>query len=148
MDAIRALDSSVGARLTPIEIKAGEREQLTVSDVDLEVIHLSHGMPGILNLGFIITIDEVTIFHMGDMDPAVVSVSDLRTYGLPEKHIDIAFSHEYLIAEDEFHEHILEGIQAKYLIPMHFGPQPPLGFESIFPNIKILQKPYESWVMP
>jgi L-ascorbate metabolism protein UlaG (beta-lactamase superfamily) len=148
VDAILALDSSMQTRLTAIELKAGEREQLTLADIDLEVIHLSHGMPGILNLGFIITFEEATFFHMGDMDPAVVSVSDLQAYGLPGKQIDIAFVHEYLLSEEAFHDHITEGIQARHLIPMHFGMQPSVEFESIFPNIIMLEEAYASWTMP
>jgi Tol biopolymer transport system component/L-ascorbate metabolism protein UlaG (beta-lactamase superfamily) len=148
VEAILTLDRGMRTRLTAVELAAGEREQLTIAGIDLEAIHLSHGMPGILNLGFIITIDQVTLFHMGDMDPAVVSVSDLQAYGLPEKQIDIAFVHDYVLTEEEFHAHISEGIQARHLIPMHFGMQPPLGLESVFPNISILQEPYESWALP
>jgi len=148
VNAILILDSSVRPRLTAIDIKAGESKSLTLAGINLEAIHLDHGMPGILNLGFIITFDEVTLLHIGDMDPAVVSVSDLRAYGLPAKQIDIAFVHDWLITEEEFHAHFTEGIQARYLIPMHFGPQPPSQFQSVFPSMIILQEPYESWVMP
>lgn len=147
IDAILALDSSVRARLTAIDLNAGESEQLTLADIGIEAVHLSHGMPGILNLGFIITIDEVVMFHTGDMDPAVVSISDLQSYGLPEKQIDVAFVHDSLFAE-EFHAHITKGIQAGFLIPMHFGGQPPSGLENIFPNVVLFQEAYESWVMP
>lgn len=148
VDAILALDSSMQPRLTAVDLRRGEYEHLNLAGIDLEAVHLSHGMPGILNIGFIINFDEVKLFHMGDMDPIDVKVSDLQAYGLPGKQIDIAFVHEYLLTEDEFHAHISEGIQANHLIPMHFGGQPPLGLESIFPNLSILQEPYESWVMP
>jgi L-ascorbate metabolism protein UlaG (beta-lactamase superfamily) len=148
VNAILILDNTVRPRLTAIELEAGESIPLTLASINLEAIHLDHGMPGILNLGFIITFDEATLLHIGDMDPTEVSVSDLRAYGLPSKQIDIAFVHDWLITEEEFNAHITKGIQARFLIPMHFGMQPPTQFESTFPTMTILQEAYESWVLP
>jgi L-ascorbate metabolism protein UlaG (beta-lactamase superfamily) len=148
VNAILDLDSRMGARLTSIDLQSGDREQLTISDIGLEIIHISHGVPGLLNLGYIITINDVTLFHTGDIDPTVVSISDLQSYGLPEKQIDIGFVPEFLFTEEEFRNHITEGIQARHLIPMHFGMQPPFDLESVFPNIHLFQQPYESWAMP
>ena len=146
--AILALDNSMQTRLTAIELEAGGQEKLTLAGIDLEVIQLSHGVTDVDNLGFIITFEEAKLFHMGDMDPAVISVSDLKDFSLPGKQIDIAFAHEYLLSEEAFHAHVSDGIQAKYLIPMHFGLQPSVDLESIFSTIIILDEPYESWVMP
>jgi len=148
VNAILALDDSMRPRLVAIELSAREREQLKIAGIELEAIHLSHGMPGILNLGFIVTIGEVTLFHTGDMDPSLVSVSDLQTYGLPQKQVDIAFVPEFAFSEGQFQGLISDGIQARYLIPMHFGMQPPSVFENIFPNIILLEDPYQSWIMP
>jgi L-ascorbate metabolism protein UlaG (beta-lactamase superfamily) len=148
VNAILTLDSSMEPRLTAIELKTGESEQLALADINIEGLYLSHGEIGIINIGYIITLGEVTFFHMGDMDPREVSVSDLQAYGLPGKQIDIAFVQEFLLVNEEFHAHILEGIQPSYPIPMHFAIQPPSGLESIFPTIITLQEPYECWVMP
>jgi L-ascorbate metabolism protein UlaG (beta-lactamase superfamily) len=149
VDAILALDGAERDRLIPIQLQAGELEPITISDIDLEAIHLAHGIPGLLNLGFIITVDGVRLFHTGDIDPNFVSVAYLQSYGLPARQIDIAFVHESLVTSEEHHAHVLEGIQARYLIPMHFSLQmPPSGLESDFPNIFIFQQPYESWVLP
>jgi L-ascorbate metabolism protein UlaG (beta-lactamase superfamily) len=149
VEAILALDSSLLTRLTAIDLNAGEQEQLTIADINLEAMYLSHGIPGIQNLGYILTIDGITIFHTGDMDPSSVSVSDLQSYGLPEKQLDIAFIPEFLFVLDEFHAHILEGIPAEYLIPMHFGYEPlPPEVDNIFPNMIIFQETYENWELP
>ena len=148
IDSILAIDGSVEPRLTAIDLKHGEQKDLRIADIDLEAFYISHGMPGLLNLGFVIIIDNITIFHTGDIVPTSVSVSDLKAYGLPQKHIDIAFVPEFLFSEEDFHAHILEGIQARYLIPMHFDMQPASGFESVFTNIHVFTKPYESWIMP
>jgi L-ascorbate metabolism protein UlaG (beta-lactamase superfamily) len=149
VDTILALDGVERDRLTPIQLQAGELEQITIHDIDLEAIHLSHGIPGLLNLGFIITVDGVRLFHTGDMDPDSVSVSDLQSYGLPERQIDVAFVPDFLLTTEEYRPHVTEGIQARYVIPMHFSLQmPPSGLESDFPNLFIFQQPYESWVLP
>ena len=149
VEALLALDTGLRPRLTAVDLGAGDVQQLNIAGVELEAMHLSHGMPGILNLGFIISLDGVTLFHMGDMDPAVVSVSDLQAYGLPGKRIDIAFIHEYLFAEEQFHTHVTEGIQARHLIPMHFPVCNPLeGIEDMFEGIQLFGAEFDSWIMP
>lgn len=148
VDTILAIDSSMGPRLTAIDLARGESEQLTIGDIDLEAIYLSHGIAGVLNLGFIISIDDVTLFHMGDLNPTTVSVSDLQTYGLPDKQIDIAFVNHRLFSDEKFYPLISEGIRADHIIPMHFSGKPPSDFESNFPNVRLLKEPYDSWVMP
>jgi L-ascorbate metabolism protein UlaG (beta-lactamase superfamily) len=149
VEAILALDSSMRTRLTTIDLNVGEQEQRAVADINLEAMYLSHGMPGIQNLGYILTIDDITIFHTGDMDPSSVSISDLQDYGLPEKQLDIAFIPEFLFVIEEFHAHILEGIPAEYLIPMDFGYEPlPPEIDNIFPNMIIFRETYENWELP
>lgn len=149
VEDILSLDSTVRDRLIPIQIEKGEIERITIKDINLEAIHLSHGIPGLLNLGFIITVDGVSLFHTGDIDPDYVSVAYLQSYGLPAKQIDIAFVIDSLVVFEEYHNHILEGIQARYIIPMHFSVlSPPSGIESVFPNAFIFKDQYGSWVMP
>ena len=48
-------------------------------------------------------------------------LSDLQAYGLPEKEIDIAFVSGFRLADERFSDHILEGIQSKVMVPMHFN---------------------------
>jgi len=150
VDAILALDNSLRPRLTAIELQAGESEHLTLANIDVEVLHLAHGSTGagILNLGYIITLGNVKLFHMGDMNPDAVSISDLQAYTFPEKQIDIAFVHYRLFSEKRFHAYITEGIQARYLIPMHFGSSSLLNLESDFPEAIVLTQPYENWELP
>lgn len=149
VEAISEIDSRVDARLTAIDLERGKKQDISVAGVDLEAIHLSHGVPGLLNLGYLITIDGVTLFHTGDIDPDVVTVEDLKGYRLPGKDIDIAFVPDFLAVEEEFHAHIHEGIQARHLIPMHFPLcNPPAGIEDTFQNVHIFSSEYESWIMP
>jgi L-ascorbate metabolism protein UlaG (beta-lactamase superfamily) len=149
VEAVLALDSTARDRLIPIQIGKRETERIMIKDIDLEAIYLSHGIPGLLNLGFIITVDGIRLFHTGDIDPAYVSVAELQAYGLPAKQIDIAFVIDTLVIEEEYHDHVLKGIQPQHIIPMHFSVHlPPTGIESVFPNAFIFQEPYQSWVMP
>lgn len=149
VNAISEIDSRVDVRLTAIDLARGEKQDISVAGIDLEAIYLSHGIPGLLNLGYLITIDGVTLFHTGDIDPDGVSVDDLSGYGLPGEDIDVAFVPDFLVVEEEFHAHIREGIQARYLIPMHFPLcNPPAGIEDTFQNVHIFSAEYESWILP
>jgi L-ascorbate metabolism protein UlaG (beta-lactamase superfamily) len=149
VDQVIARDDGIRSRVIPIQLRAREREQIVVSEIDLEVIHLSHGDPEVLNLGFIITIEGIRLFHTGDIDPETVNVSYLQSYGLPEKQIDIAFVSGSMLTMEEYHSHVLEGIQARYVIPMHYSYQlPPSGIEAYFPNAFVFHDTMESWVLP
>jgi L-ascorbate metabolism protein UlaG (beta-lactamase superfamily) len=144
-----ALGSDVRDRVVPIDLKKGQSTQIDANGIHLEAIYLSHGIPGLLNLGFIITIGDVRLFHTGDMDPDSVAVSDLLGYGLPDMQLDVAFVPEFVLIEADFHALALEGIQARYLIPMHFSPPArPVGVEENFPNAFVFSRSFESWVLP
>jgi len=146
---ILALDRNVSGRLTAVDLAVGETEQLSIGEIELEVLYLSHGVPGLINLGFIITVDGVRILHTGDISPEDLSVSELIDYGLPEKGIEIAFVPDFLLTVEQYYPYITEGIQARYLIPMHFPPMtPPQVDQAIFPDVILLMEPYQSWYLP
>ena len=149
VDQLIALDSDLRDRTIAIELSKGEREQIDVEGIGLEAIYLSHGMVGILNLGFIITMDGTKLFHTGDLSPDAVHVSYLQDYGLPEEQIDVAFVPDFLLTMEEYHTHVSEGIQPRYVIPMHYPYQdPPSGIEDDFPNAFVFTDTMESWVLP
>jgi L-ascorbate metabolism protein UlaG (beta-lactamase superfamily) len=139
-------------RTIPIQIRhrVGERFQLIVGEIGVEAFFLDHG-GGTLNLGYIITVDGRRLFHTGDMDPDSVSVSQLERLGLPDKQIDIAFVAHFMLITESQHAHVLEGIQAKYVIPMHFQftyPAPDYELmESYFPDAIVFRESMESWVL-
>ncbi|KPK92971.1 MAG: hypothetical protein AMJ88_09345 [Anaerolineae bacterium SM23_ 63] len=139
-------------RTIPIQIRhrVGEKFRLVVDGIGVEALFLDHG-GGTLNLGYIITVEGRRLFHTGDMDPDSVSVSQLERLGLPDKQIDIAFvAHFMLITEDQ-HAHVLRGIQAKYIVPMHYQftyPVPDYDLmESYFPDAIVFHESMESWVL-
>lgn len=144
-----AVDSSLRARTTAVELGPRERKQIEVKGVKLEALYISHGMPGILNLGLIITVDGIKIFHTGDLSPDHVSVSYLQDYGLPGMEIDIAFVPDFVLTLEEHRALALEGIQPRYVIPTHYPYEiPPSGIEGVFPNAVIFRDTMDSWVLP
>ncbi len=144
-----ALDGGMRERATAVKLNPRERKQIEVKGIGLEAIYISHGTYDVPNLGFIITVDGIRLFHTGDLSPDHVTVSYLQDYGLPEMQIDVAFVPDLLLTTDEYHARVLEGIQARYIIPMHFpyGAAPP-GIEDLFPNVVVFGESMESWVLP
>ena len=54
-----------------------------------------------------------------------------------------------MITTEEYHTHVLEGIQPRYVIPMHYAlDNPPLGIEEVFPNAFVLRDSMESRILP
>ena len=108
----------------------------------------------ILNIGMVITVGDYTFFHSGDMsvDPMmgdVVTLADLQGYGLPQKGIDLAFLQSYMFSVDEYVTLIENGIQARYVSPMHYPyPYPPTGIEENFSNAVVFKDILENWVVP
>jgi L-ascorbate metabolism protein UlaG (beta-lactamase superfamily) len=149
VDQLLAEDSELRDRTIAIELEKGEREQIEVEGIDLEAIYLSHGVVGLLNLGFIITVDGAKLFHTGDLSPDAVHVSYLQDYGLPEEQIDVAFVPDFLLIMKEYHAHVLEGIQPRYVMPMHYAYQdPPSGIEDDFPTAFVFTDTMENWILP
>ena len=150
--AVRQLleeDKDLRQRTRGVDLKAGERKQIDVEGMELEAIFISHGVPDLLNLGFIITVDGVKLLHTGDLSPDHVRVSHLQEYGLPGEQIDVAFVPYFLLTMEEYHAHVTEGIQPTYLIPMHYPYEaPPAGIEDNFPNAFVFTDTLESWVLP
>jgi len=143
-----ALGDDLTGRVISIDIAPGESREIQVNGIAVQAIYLSHGIPRLLNLGFVITIGDIALFHTGDAE--AVDVGYLQSYGLPDKQLDIAFVPQFFFMEEAYYAPMLEGIQARYLIPIHFIGRfsPPARFESLFPNFYIFGNSYESWVLP
>jgi L-ascorbate metabolism protein UlaG (beta-lactamase superfamily) len=149
VDQLITLDGNLQERSTAVELREAERAQIEIDGLELEVIYISHGMSGLLNLGFIITVDGYKLFHTGDLSPEHTTVQYLQDYGMPEMQIDVAFVPGFLITTEEYHAHVLEGIQPRYVIPMHYAlDNPPLGIEEVFPNALVFRDSMESWILP
>lgn len=147
--------TGLGDRVIPIQLKEGESKQLTANGIDIEALYISHGAPPsdpFLNLGYIITVEGTKILHTGDLDPATVTTAYLQGYGLPDKQLDIAFVPHFVLLDKRAHSLILQGIQSRYVLPMHYAyTTPPVNYEQMakyFPDAVVFHKEMESWVMP
>jgi hypothetical protein len=73
-------------------------------------------------------------------------------YDLPSRQIDVAFVAHFILQAEEQHRFITEGIQAHYLIPMHYlHTFPDVDFEimeAYFPDAIVFHGELESWLMP
>jgi len=143
----------IAERVVAIQLAENESVQQTVNDVELQIIDLPHG-PGRreINLGFIITLGEDKLLHMGDTDPGTVDVPFLDVYALPSKGIDVAFVPHFILLNPSSHPIVLRGIQPRYVVPMHFFHTTPAVnydlMETYFPDAIILNEEMASWVMP
>jgi L-ascorbate metabolism protein UlaG (beta-lactamase superfamily) len=145
---IRANNPELVNPIYSINIAAGEQETITLEGIQIDCLYISHGMPDLLNLGFVVTVGQISWFHSGDISTEDVSVGDLVAYQLPERKLDLAFVPISLLTVEEFHPFILEGIQAKYLVPTHYPYEDPRGSIDSFPEAVYFSDTLESWQMP
>jgi L-ascorbate metabolism protein UlaG (beta-lactamase superfamily) len=106
------------------------------------------------NLGVVITVDDYRFFHTGDMniDSSVddyISLADFEGFGLHQTEIDLAFLPVHIYSLEEGAHLIENGLQARYLSPMHYSYlYPPTSLEEDFPTIVVLRAVMEEWVVP
>lgn len=126
-EAVESLESSlpefdaIQDRVKTVQPEEGERIQLTLNGIDIEVLNLPHGPDAaVRNNAYLFTIGGLRMFHTGDL---VVTFEEIQEYALFNDEIDVAFVPYFLLTyggEDE--RIVLEGIKAKRVIPMHIRP--------------------------
>jgi L-ascorbate metabolism protein UlaG (beta-lactamase superfamily) len=156
-EAIRQIQQGrvdFAGRLIAVNLEPGESTHLSVNGIDLDCLYITHGDASILNIGVVITVGDYTFFHSGDMNvdstlEEAVSLTDLQGYGLPEKEIDLAMLPIFVFSVDEGVTLIEDGIQARYVSPMHYFYQyPPTYVEDNFSNAVVFKDTLENWVVP
>jgi len=150
INQLLALDNRVQARVIAVNPPRNKSQALTVNGIALEALYLSHNTPE-FNVGFVITVDQVKIFHTGDAEAAVNRVEKLQAYGLPEKNIDIAFVPLEWASTPAYTALISEGIRPRYLFPMHYDVGEALPWSELrahFPEAILFHDSLESWEMP
>jgi L-ascorbate metabolism protein UlaG (beta-lactamase superfamily) len=124
-------------RVIGLHLEENESEQVYIDTIDVEIFHLSHGIPAVPNFGYLITLGDLIFMHTGDMDPNSVKLLDLEAFKLAEREIDFAFVSGFRLIDPRYSAHILEGIQPKIIIPMHFNFQDPnRDIDAIFEQIE------------
>lgn len=126
-EVVESLESSfpefdaIQDRVRAVQPEMGERIQLTLNGIDIEVLNFPHGpdVP-VRNNAYLFTIGGLKMLHTGDL---VMTFEEIQEYALFNNEIDVAFVPYFLLTyggEDE--RIVLEGIKAKRVIPMHIRP--------------------------
>ncbi len=129
-----------------------------IRGIRVEAIYLSHGAPAagraeVINYGYLVTVNGITLFHTGDIDASFIGFEAFRSLRLPEKKIDLAFlQHFYLSDVPAERKLIREGIAARYIIATHYHyTDPPLNPEAVlrnYPDAVLFKAELQSWAMP
>ena len=144
-------------RVFPVQADEGKRTVLEVNGIRIQAMPLSHGtpppgVPGIVNLGYLVTIGSVTFFHSGDIDASQLTPELLRNLGLPDEKIDFAFVPGFFLASPKPPRFLIDGIRPRVFIAAHIPPagQEPLDEAAIrrnFPTAVLLKSELDSWTI-
>lgn len=151
------LVSGFPGRVHPAQAEEGQRARLEVNGIRVQAIPLSHGtppagVPGIVNLGYLVTIGSVTFFHSGDIDASLLTPELLEALGLPDEKIDFAFVPGFFLAMPEPPPFVTRGIRPRVFIASHM---PRAGAEPLdeaairrhFPTAVLLKSEMDSWAV-
>lgn len=129
-------------------------ESKVISDISVEAFYFPHGTDAkIINIGFLISINGITIFQTGDADFDQFTFEEFRSLQLPERKIDLAFiQHYYLLGDSLNTKFVKEAIGGKYIFPIHYHfTTPPFDATKIrqnYPNAIIFKEELQIWKMP
>lgn len=110
--------AQVKDRVHSVQPADKESAQITIRGIDLEIINAPADVP---NLGFLIQIGGVTLFHTGDSGVSREMVDLFQAYHLPDKRIDFAFVPWQYLGDEWYHPLVEKGIRAKNYAPMHYA---------------------------
>lgn len=129
-------------------------ESKVINGISIEAFYFPHGSDSrIINIGFLISVNEITIFQTGDVDFDQFTFEEFRLLQLPERKIDLAFiQHFYLTSDSISKQFVTKGIGGKYIIPIHYHFTTPSFDKAIvkanYPDAILFDKELESWEMP
>ncbi len=126
-------------------------ESKVISDISVEAFYLPHGTDAkIINIGFLISVNGVTIFQTGDADFDQFTFEEFRSLQLPERKIDLAFiQHYYLTGDSLSTKFVREAIGGNYIFPIHYHFTTP-AFDSLlikqnYPDAILFKEEMQSW---
>ncbi len=130
-----------------------EPESKVISGISVEAFYLPHGTDArIINIGFLISVNGITIFQTGDADFDQFTFDEFRSLKLPERKIDLAFIQHYYLIGDSLHtKYVREAIGGKYIFPIHYHfTTPPLDETIVmqnYPDAIIFKEELDTWKM-
>ncbi len=138
--------AAIASRITTVTPPVGQKQQLTVADVPVEILGLGHGSrhADIQNLGHVVTIGGQKVLHVGDADP---SAGVFETFNLDERGIDIALLPVWFLTD--FAHVVREHIRPRHIIAVHMArgaagldPRAVREFPHAVPFVRLLEKRY------
>jgi len=156
VDALNAVDTLniFKERRIPFDPIKGESEVKDIRGISIETFNLPHGTESrIINIGFLISVNGITLFQTGDADFDQYSFDEFRSFKLPEREIDLAFiQHYYLVGDSLSTKFVKEGIGGDYILPIHYHfTTPPFDSAIVrenYPDAVIFSEEMQSWYMP
>lgn len=135
----------------PTKNKTDKKE---IQEISIESFLLPHGPDaGIINNGFLISVNGISIFQTGDADLDQFSYEEFQSFGLLDRNIDLSFiQHYYLIGDTLNERFVREAIGGKYIFPIHYHYTTPAFDASIvksyFPEAIIFEEELQTWQLP
>lgn len=135
----------------PSKEKSDKKE---IQGITIETFFLPHGPNSrIINNGFLVSVNEITLFQTGDADFEQFTFEEFQSLGLSERNIDLSFiQHYYLIGDSLNERFVLEAIGGRYLFPIHYQYTTPAfdagAVKSNFPEAIIFATELDTWKMP
>lgn len=150
------LDSTLTGRVISVALKSGESREMEQNSIQVKAYDISHGFgpngETYPNLGFLISLNDVKIFHTGDMDGGTVTAGYLKMLGLPDEQIDIAFIPHFIFRNPDGLRLATDGVAARYYVPIHYHFTTPVFAAEpilrIIPDAILFEKELDSWEMP
>lgn len=111
--------NSFSSRIIALTTNYNKHADTSANGIPFKVMRMQHdNRPEFENNGYLFTIDNLKILHVGDYTGA--KISDLDTFNLKNENIDIAFLNYYCyFGESETYSKVLESINAKHIILYH-----------------------------
>ncbi|QQS50147.1 MAG: MBL fold metallo-hydrolase [Bacteroidota bacterium] len=111
--------NSFSSRIIVLTTNYNKHADTSANGIPVKVMRMQHdNRPEFENNGYLFTIDNLKILHVGDYTGA--KISDLDTFNLKNENIDIAFLNYYCyFGESETYNKVLESINAKHIILYH-----------------------------
>ena len=108
-------------------------------------------LPGVLNLGYILSFSSVRIFHTGDIDSSIADVAYMQAVGIPGEHVDLAFVAHFLLSTPSPLPVVTQGIQPRRVVAQHLQyTGEAVNYAQIqrnFPNAVLFRREGEVWTI-
>jgi L-ascorbate metabolism protein UlaG (beta-lactamase superfamily) len=156
VDAVEAV-TKLGGRGMALRVPDGGQTTFEVNGISVKAFPISHGnpppgVPGIVNLAYLISVGGKKFLHPGDIDASLLGPAQVRAWGLPAERIDVAFVQHFLLGIQQGPiPLVVDGIAARYVAVSHLqytGGEPDYAqIGKNFPNAILFRNEMESWTI-